>query len=115
MFISVSQNTMKIAKLTPMVVRTNIPPCWFCSPWVAASAKETAHGLLFRDFSDGLRCKSWGPVLSLRQGTARTSKAYRTSHKPYWALHSKSRINYTIVFGCREIENVLKYWDFIVF
>ena len=47
--------------------------------------------------------------------TARTSKAYRTSHKPYWALHSKSRVNYTIVFGHRKIENVLKYCDSIVF
>ena len=45
-----------------------------------------------------MRCKSWVPVLSLRQGTTRTSRAYRTSHKPYWALHSKSRVNYTTVF-----------------
>ena len=59
--------------------------------------------------------KSWVPVLSLRQGTARTSKTYRTPYMPYWALHSKSRINYTIVFGYKEIENVLKYCDSIVY
>ena len=53
-----------------------------------------------------MRCKSWAPVLSLRQGTARTSKAYRTSHKPYWALHSKSRVNYTPYFLGNQTENV---------
>ena len=62
-----------------------------------------------------LRCKSWVPVLSPRQGTARTSKAYRTSYQPYWALHSKSRVNYTIVFRCHQTENASTYCDSIVY
>ena len=69
----------------------------------------------FEISSDGLRCKSWVPVLSLRQGAARTSKEYRSSQKSYWALHSQSRVNYTIFFGCREIENASKYCDSIVY
>ncbi len=56
-----------------------------------------------------MRCKSWVPVWSLRQGAARTSKAYRTLHKPYWALHSKSRVNYTTYFLGNQIENASKY------
>ena len=56
-----------------------------------------------------MRCKSWVPVLSLRQGTARTSKEYRTSHKPYWALHSKSRVNYTTVFWGNQTEDASKH------
>ncbi len=60
-------------------------------------------------------CSLKEPLLSMRQGSARTSKEYRTSQKSYWALHSKSRVNYTIVFGCREIENASKYCDSIVY
>ena len=62
-----------------------------------------------------MRCKSWVPVLSLRHGATRTSKAYRTAYKPYWALHSKSRINYTTVFRCHQTENASKYCDSIVY
>ena len=56
-----------------------------------------------------MRCKSWVPVWLLRQGAACISKAYRTLHKPYWALHSKSRVNYTPYFLGNQIENASKY------
>ena len=55
----------------------------FVLRWLPRVPRRLPTDSYFEISSDGLRCKSWVPVLSLRQGTARTSKAYQTSYKPY--------------------------------
>ncbi len=62
-----------------------------------------------------MRCKSWVPVSSLRQGATRTSKRIEPRPSRIWALHSKSRINYTTHFLGNQIENVRKYCISIVY
>lgn len=96
-------------------IYASVPPCWcFLSLFGAASPKRDCPRTPISRFrATVMRCKSWIPVLSLRQGATRTSKSIEPLVSRIGRCILNHVFNYTTHFRCNQTENASKYCDSI--